>query len=221
MPKPTPPDDPGLAGYAPRQRVPRGRPRKQEERRAQTRAKVLDATIRSVLDDGYAHTTVRHVAELAGVSAGAMAHYFPHRVDLVAAAIEHLAERRIQTGRELAATLPSDPKTRMPALLDLLWADFSSPIFTVFVKLWIAAVDDPELYARLAATERQIARAMTETVIESIGELVTRSGWESRLLVVLAAMRGLALTEHFEPRTEPRTDPWPSARQALLATLDA
>ena len=221
MSAPASPDHSEPAGRATREQARRGTHRTQEQRRAETQAKVLDATVRSVLEDGYAQTTVRHVAELAGVSPGAMAHYFPRRVDLVAAAIEHLARQRIQTGRELADALPTDPKTRIPALLDLLWADFSSPIFTVFVKLWIAAADDPELYTRLAATERQISRAVTEFVIEAIGELVTREGWESRLLIVLAAMRGLALTERFEPRSEQRADPWPSARQALLETLDA
>jgi len=33
------------------------------------------------------------------------------------------------------------------------------------------------------------------------------------------AVRGLALTEHFEPRARPRPDPWPLARAALLAGL--
>lgn len=190
--------------------------RTQEQRRAETQAKVLDATIKSLLDDGYAQTTTRHVAALAGVSPGAMAHYYPRRVDLVASAIERLAEQRLEAWREMSGTFPDEPHERLPALADRLWEDFSSPLFTVFVKLWIAAADDAELYERLAVAERQIARAIGKLAAESIGEMRGQAGWEGRLLIALAALRGLALMEHFEPRTEPRPDPWPSAREALV-----
>jgi AcrR family transcriptional regulator len=195
--------------------------RTQEQRRAETQGKLLDAAIKSLLEDGYAQTTTRHVAALAGVSPGAMAHYFPRRVDLVAAAIEQLAEQRIQAWREIADTLPDTARARIPALLDNLWADFSSPLFVVFVKLWIAAADDPELYARLATVEREIARAISRLAIETIGDLTDKEGWESRLRVALAAVRGLALNEHFEPRTESLPDPWPSAREVLVESFGA
>jgi AcrR family transcriptional regulator len=195
--------------------------RTQEQRRAETQAKVLDATIQSLLEDGYAQTTTRHVAALAGVSPGAMAHYYPRRVDLVASAIERLAGQRIDAWREMAHTLPAKAEQRVPALFDLLWEDFSSPLFTVFVKVWVAAADESELYERLAVTERGIARAIGKLAAESIGEMQGRSGWEGRLLLALAAVRGLALTEHFEPRTEPQADPWPSARAALVEVFEA
>src|SRR5690242_5936361 len=64
--------------------------RTQEQRRAETRAKLLDAAIESLLEVGYAATTTRAVAQRAGVSSGAQTHHFPRRVDLVAAAVEHL-----------------------------------------------------------------------------------------------------------------------------------
>lgn len=193
--------------------------RTQEERRAGTRGKVLDATIRSLLEHGYAQTTTRTVAALAGVSPGAMAHYFPRRVDLVAAAIEQLVERRIGAWREAAGELPADASERVSALLDHVWRDFNGPTFPVFIKLWAAAADDPELYERLAESEERIARSITELAVGAFRELHPPTGWEGRLLVTLAAMRGLALTEHFEPRTRRRPDPWPVARAALLEGL--
>src|SRR5882724_899018 len=120
--------------------------RTQEERRAETRGKLLDATLGSLLENGYAQTTTRTVSALAGVSPGAMAHYFPRRVDLVAAAIEELVERRIAAWREAAEKLPVEPAERIPALLDHVWRDFNGPTFPIFIKLWAAAADDAELY---------------------------------------------------------------------------
>ena len=111
---------------------PRSAPRRtQSERSAETRGRLLDATIESLIEVGYAGTTIRHVTELAGVSQGAQSHHFPHRVDLVVSAFERLAEQRIERYRERARELPPDRPTRLRALLDLLWDDFSSAVFTV------------------------------------------------------------------------------------------
>jgi AcrR family transcriptional regulator len=193
--------------------------RTQLERRAQTRAKLLDATIQSLLEVGYAATTTRRVAELAGVSQVSQTHHFPHRVDLVGAAIEHLAERRISEIRASARDLPEARSERLPALLDLMWSDFSSSTFTVFVKLWVAAADDRELYERLVPMERGIARAIAELAQEFGGELAAGADWERHLSLVLNTLRGLALTQQFEPRGRRRRDPWPDMRAALLAAL--
>jgi hypothetical protein len=86
----------------------------------------------------------------------------------------------------------------------------------VFVKLWVAAADDPELYARLVPVERQIARSIAAFSQEIVGELATHPDWETRLLVVLSTLRGLALTQQFEPHGRRRRDPWPAVRAFLL-----
>ena len=158
------------------------------------------------------------MAERAGVSAGAQAYHFPRRVDLVAAAAEHLVERRIEDSQRRAKRITGPPEQRLRALLDLMWADFASPIFAVFVKLWVAASDEPELYERLVAGERRIARAITGFVTEAVGEFAAGDEAEGRVLLIFSACRGLALTEQFEPRERRRRDPWPkTARRATRA----
>lgn len=193
--------------------------RTQEQRRAETRAKLLDATVASLLKVGVAGTTTRRVSELAGVSMGAQTHHFPHRGDLLSGAAQWIADDRVARLRALAAELPSTASDRLPALLDLLWADFSSDVFTVFVKLWVEAADDPDLYERMVEIEHQLARTITEAALEFMGEFADRPGWESRLLLALSALRGLALTERFEPRERSRRDPWPPLRRALIESL--
>jgi len=194
--------------------------RTQEERRAETRTKLLEATIRCLLDEGYAGTTTRRVTELAGVSQGAQTYHFPYRVDLVGAAIEHLAQRRIAELHELAADLPADTQERIAAVLDVIWTDFSSSTFTVFVKVWVAAADDPELYHRLVPIERQLAQAIMSLATDFLGDMLSRvPDWERRVLIALSTLRGLALSEHFEPRARRRRDPWPTVRATLLETL--
>jgi AcrR family transcriptional regulator len=193
--------------------------RTQEERRAETRGKLLDATIRSLLDVGYAATTTRRVAELAGVSQGAQTHHFPYRVDLVGAAIEQLAERRIVELRRKAASLPEDDEERVRAVVDLLWGDFSSDLFTIFVKLWVAAADDRELYDRLVPLERTLTREIAKAMPGIVGGRDVPDDLAARVTTTLAAMRGLALSRAFEPAGRRARDPWATVRPVLVRLL--
>lgn len=194
--------------------------RTQEERRAETRGKLLDAAVRSLTDFGFAATTSRRVSEMAGVSLGAQTHHFPHRLDLMGAAVEWAARRRVDELREIADELPADPAERLGALLDILWSDFNSPTFDVFIKLWVAAADDPELHAHLVPVESRLTEEIVSLSAEVVPEGV-ESGreWNRRLSIALSTIRGLALTEHFEPRGRPRRDPWPDTRVTLLELL--
>jgi len=194
------------------------RTRTQEERRAETRTKLLDATVQSLVEGGLAATTSRRVCELAGVSQGAQTYHFPHRTDLLGAAVEHVADQRMAVLRERAPELPTDRRERLAALLDHLWADFTSSTFVVFVKLWVAAADDPELHARLVPVERRIAEQIASLASGILGREDSPE-LQRRVMIAVHALRGLALTEHFEPRRRRRRDPWPEVRDALLDTL--
>ena len=196
--------------------------RTQEERRAETRGRLLDATIESLIEVGYAATTIRAVTERAGVSQGAQSHHFPHRVDLVASAFEHLAEQRVARYGERARELSGDRASRIRALLDLLWEDFSSPLFTVAAKLWVAAADDDELRERLIPVERRIYAASDEVAREVAGELGAEKDFDRRLAVAMNTVAGLALVREFDPSGRAsRGDPWPYHRAALERVLGA
>ena len=198
------------------------RRRTQAERRAETRLRLLDATIESLIEDGYAGTTIRHVTERAGVSQGAQSHHFPHRVDLVASAFEHLAAQRIDRYAERARTLSGDRGVRQRALLDLLWEDFSSPLFTVAAKLWVASADDAELRERLIPVEKSIYKATAEVAREVAGDLGEEPGFDRKLAVAMNTVAGLALVREFDPSGRAsRGNQWPYHRAALERMLDA
>jgi len=191
--------------------------RSQSERRAETRGRLLDATIESLMTVGYAGTTIRHVCELAGVSQGAQSHHFPHRVDLVASAFERLAEQREARYAQRAEELRGDDRrTRVRALLDLLWEDFSSPLFTVALKLWIAAAEDEELRLRLVPVERRIYEGLQAMAAQIVGELADEPEFDRLLAVATNAVAGLALTREFDPsRRAAKGNQWPYHRDAL------
>jgi AcrR family transcriptional regulator len=196
------------------------RRRTQEERRAATRGRLLRAATESLIEVGYAGTTTRRVTELAGVSQGAQTHHFPRRVELVTSAFEHLAAERMARFRDHAADLPRARDARLRGLLDLLWEDFSSPLFTVAVKLWVAAAEDEELRERLVPAERRIHEEMRAVAREAAGELGEEPGFDRMLAVAMNTAAGLALTRAFDPSGRARRgDPWPYHRAALERML--
>jgi AcrR family transcriptional regulator len=138
--------------------------RSQEERRAGTRARILDAASECLLERGYADTTVAEVQSRAGMARGTLLHHFPTKVDLIVAAMRHLAEQRIESFHR-EARLVSPTGDRLAALVDVAWRDLNSPTFFAGLELWVAARTDPELRDALIPVESDLFRKLHEGLL--------------------------------------------------------
>lgn len=171
------------------------RPRRtQEERSAETRARLLDATIASLVEVGYANTTTTAVCERAGVSRGAQVHHFPRKQDLVVAAVAHLAARRATELRRRAEALPAaSGAARLDALLDLVTEAFGGPLFDAALELWVAARTDAELHRSLLQFERVAGRGLASLWREVAGDLAAAERFDAMLQLTMHLARGMAL----------------------------
>ncbi len=168
--------------------------RTQEERSAETRARLLDATIASLVEVGYASTTTTAVCERAGVSRGAQVHHFPRKQDLVVAAVAHLAARRATELRRRAEALPAATGAdRLDALLDLVTEAFGGPLFDAALELWVAARTDAELHSSLVQFERVAGRGLTSLWREVAGDLASAERFDAVLQLTMHLARGMAL----------------------------
>src|SRR3954470_2392468 len=172
--------------------------RSQAERSAATVDALLDATIECLIEDGYANTTTSRVAERAGVSRGAHLHHFQTRSALVAAAVDRLSALRAEQARMLADELPSG-RERIAAGLDLIWSGYDHPFFQAAIDLWSHARTDPELRSHLVEVERTFDRQTLEVAVRVFPGLAGKPGFERRLEMALATMRGLALLTTLSP----------------------
>jgi AcrR family transcriptional regulator len=182
----------------------------------QTRQRVLDAAIVCVVRDGYAAASTVRIAEVAGVSRGALMHHFQSRDELIAAAVEHLAQRR---GVELARRGRDLPigSGRVAAALDLLWDSFSGDLFKATLELWTAARTDPGLRARVGEAERRIGRGQIELFAELLGPVSTRRpDFEERVQFAVGVMRGLAVLDSFHTDPPARARQWKFNRSQLV-----
>ena len=120
-------------------------PRVQEERSAETRPQLLDATVECLHEYGYVGTTTTEIARRAGVSRGAQLHHFHRKQDLVVSALEHVFSLRLEQFRQAAVELPVDLEARVNALIDLLWSAFKGATFYAWLELVVASRTDPAL----------------------------------------------------------------------------
>jgi AcrR family transcriptional regulator len=171
--------------------------RTQEERSAETRGRLLDATIECLIDLGYAATTTTVIAERAGLSRGAQLHHYPTKAELVAAAVEHLTRRIGEELQREAAKLPPD-SDRVVAAIDLVWSRFATPLFPAWLELLVASRTDPELRKQLKAVERRLARTVDQQTDEMFGAGLSKApGFRLAMDLTLSLMYGMALQHSF------------------------
>jgi AcrR family transcriptional regulator len=198
---------------------PKTKPRRtQKERRATTRAALLDATIDCLVEYGYANTTTSRVVERAGVSRGAQVHHFPTKAELVAEAVGHLATLRADEMQQELEHLP-EGRERTLAALDLLWKVHTGPLFQASLELWVAARTDSELREHLLPVERAVNLRLLDSG-EAVFGVRSDPALASRVDTVLAAVRGLAMAAILLKAPKRGTEArWREMREELAALI--
>jgi AcrR family transcriptional regulator len=163
----------------------------QAERTAAMRQRLMEATVESLVELGWAGTSTTVVSQRAGVSRGAQLHHFPSKQALVVAAVEHLSERRRHAMADAVRALPDVGRTR--AVLDVLAEQFTSPVFFAALELWVAARTDAELRTAVAPLERRVGRETHAYAVELLGVDEERGRNRALVQATLDLLRGLGL----------------------------
>jgi AcrR family transcriptional regulator len=193
--------------------------RTQAERRAASRAALLDAALAVLIEEGYANLTTRKVAERAGVSQGTQMHYFPTRARFLAEAVRHLAFKLAAEVREQEELRGRSERRRLEELLDRVWDIHTGPVFQATMELWVAARTDPELRAEMDEVQRDVTRMVGSLAAELFPELMVRPRAGEVLDLGMATMRGLAMLRFTsDPADVERR--WRRARAYLLGLYE-
>ncbi|MBS1124119.1 MAG: putative transcriptional regulator of the TetR family [Deltaproteobacteria bacterium] len=196
-------------------------PRTQQQRRDETRRALLDATVESLIEVGFARTTTLEVQRRADVSRGALLHHFPSKAELLVASVDHLAEMRAHQLKLLSAQLPEGGRNRTDAVLGLLWQCFSGTFFQVAMELRTAARTDPELRPVLAAAEKSLRERILAQARTLFGKEVSEHpGLERALDLTLQLMIGAAMSAVLhadDRRLDSLIDDWKALFPAVLA----
>ncbi|MFD9124298.1 TetR/AcrR family transcriptional regulator [Kitasatospora sp. NPDC059571] len=175
-------------------------------RRVHTRARLLEAAGRVIVERGYAQATIEDVCAAAGYTRGAFYSNFAGKDDLVLALFDHHAANRLD---QLERLLDGPSQDRLGGLArSLLEVD---PVernwILLFLEFRVHAARDPQLAARLHEHDR--------AVTDALAGLLERSRPESaRSAVPLRSVAAtlLAVREGILART---AGEGPGAREAL------
>ena len=193
--------------------------RTQAERRAASRAALLDAALAVLIEEGYANLTTRNVAERAGVSQGTQMHYFPTRARFLAEAVRHVAFKLAAEVREQHGLRARSERRRLEELLDRVWEIHTGPLFQATMELWVAARTDPELRAAMDEVQRDVTRMVARLAAELLPELMSQPQAGEVLDLGMATMRGLAVLRFTsDPAGVERR--WRRARAYLLGLYE-
>jgi AcrR family transcriptional regulator len=191
----------------------RGR-RTQAERRDATRTALLDASIDCLVEEGYANTTTRRIAERAGVTPGALQHHFASKAELLAQAIRHV---RKAFGQEMLAHGPPDApslQARCEQLLDRMWEVHRGPFFQASTELLVAARTDAELRATVVEVQHEAALLNTVAARILYPEMADEPGFAQVIDTGQAAIRGLALLAFVDEAEA--DEAWPAVRADIM-----
>lgn len=117
--------------------------RSQADRSCEMRARLVQATVESLVDSGYARTTTVEVCRRAGVTRGALHHHFADLPDLLAAAMSDTYERFFLSPAR------TRPFASLEAWIDDAWARLRQPAFKAVIEVWLAARNEPALGRKL------------------------------------------------------------------------
>ncbi|MDT5077404.1 MAG: hypothetical protein QOJ80_2041, partial [Mycobacterium sp.] len=140
--------------------------RTQQQRREETVGRLIDASIDTIVEVGYARASAAVIAKRAKVSGGALFRHFPTMGDFMAATAHEVMRRQLDLFTKQVAQIPAD-QPALQAALTILRDVTGNATNAVMYELLIAARTDEKLRATLqhvlaeyAASIYDIARSL-------------------------------------------------------------
>jgi AcrR family transcriptional regulator len=132
----------------------------QEQRTDAMRARLLEATLDVIAEEGWAQTSTQKICKRAGVSRGAQTHHFPTRDSLLIAAVREIVAR-YQRELDSVADDHEGRAGRLEDVFDFLWeACFEGNLLTCWMEVMVGARTDESLRPAVRETDLNAIRSM-------------------------------------------------------------
>ena len=164
---------------------PTRRTRAPRKRGDNTRAKIIDETVRCIVEEGFAAATAKHVAERAGVTWGVIQYHFGDRNGLLMAVVDDGVARLLESLSSAdVSELPM--RERIEVVVDIAWSCYSSPTSMAAFEI---------LRANRAGSSRRHLLKMN-AAINQLGRLITEDPANDGVAdVIWATLRGVVLAQ--------------------------
>jgi AcrR family transcriptional regulator len=136
--------------------------RTQQQRREETVARLLDASIDTIIEVGYARASAAVIAKRAQVSDGALFRHFPTMGDFMAATAHEVMRRQLELVTKHVAEIPAD-QSALEAAVRIQWEVTANATNTVIFELMVAARTDEKLRTTLQEVLAEYATHIYDT----------------------------------------------------------
>lgn len=129
--------------------------RTQEQRRADTRARLIQGSISAIAERGYALLTIADITRHAGVTWGAAQHLFGDKSELMIQVVQTVSEQLLD---KLAAnkSWPQKLEDRVPAVVRAMWDICRSRDFFALVEIIRGSRATPHMHEQIRRDQRAI-----------------------------------------------------------------
>jgi AcrR family transcriptional regulator len=179
-------------------------PTQQSLKSVQTKKRLIEGAIRCIVKFGYSKTTTSRVAAEAGLSRGAMLHHFENGDALMHAVIAELHDKRLRAVRRSGDITGRD----VHEVVRTYWNQLSSPSFTAFHELSIAARTDLGLARILEPAQAEFRERRYALSIDAFPEWQkNRSNFDLALALSQQTIEGMAINRLVHGLDEAMVEP--------------
>jgi AcrR family transcriptional regulator len=179
-------------------------PTQQSLKSVQTKKRLIEGAIRCIVKFGYSKTTTSRVAAEAGLSRGAMLHHFENGDALMHAVIAELHDKRLRAVRRSGDITGRD----VHEVVRTYWNQLSSPSFTAFHELSIAARTDLGLARILEPAQAEFRERRYALSIDAFPEWQkNRSSFDLALALSQQTIEGMAINRLVHGLDEAMVEP--------------
>lgn len=193
--------------------------RTQQQRREETVARLLQASIDTIIEVGYARASAAVITKRAGVSVGALFRHFETMGDFMAATAYEVLRRQLETFTKQVAEIPAD-RPALPAALTILRDITAGSTNAVLYELMVAARTDEKLKETLQNVLGQYSAKIHDAARALLG---AESFPEETFPVIVALMTnvfdGAAIVRGVLPQPELEEQRIPMLTALLTAGL--
>ncbi len=179
----------------------------QQRKSVQTRIAILEAAVNCLRTHGYGRTTTQLIAEMAGISRGAMLHHYATKQDLIASVIDYTVYKRWEVFLDGVRALKDPARIYKMAGIEISWNSLQTPEYAAYLELAIAARTDPALAEIFLPRARRLDQTALAETIRTFPEWThDLEGYALAMDYATATLAGLLINR----------DIWPESSQQVV-----
>jgi AcrR family transcriptional regulator len=175
----------------------------QGQRTDAMRARLLEATLDLIAEEGWAKTSTQKICKRAGVSRGAQTHHFPTKDSLLIAAVREIVAR-YQTELDAVVDEPPGSVRNLEDIFDFLWtACFEGNLLNCWMEVMVAARTDFALQPAVRETDVTAMKSMRSLGDTCSGEgVIAHTSPPDLIELTVYLLRGMVVQTGVHPKKE-------------------